>query len=154
MMSCIEMLFSHNLTARWSVLDVLDTMESEDFLRDFGEGIGSIRDITVHIIDTEKYWISILKGEKIVHLLPTDYTTANAIKKSWHDIEGHTKEFLRDLNKDELSHVRSSTYEDSTIYFTVSQALIHLVTHEIHHRGLIVGLLRQLGLDAPDVNML
>jgi uncharacterized damage-inducible protein DinB len=38
--------------------------------------------------------------------------------------------------------------------FTVGKALIHMATHETHHRGLIVGLIRQMGLEPPDVNML
>ncbi|NHI83307.1 MAG: hypothetical protein EAX81_03275 [Candidatus Thorarchaeota archaeon] len=43
---------------------------------------------------------------------------------------------------------------NQTVSFTVKKVLVHLATDEIHHHGLIVGLIRQLGYEPPDVNML
>ncbi len=69
-------------------------------------------------------------------------------------METTTREFLRDQNEGGLQHVKSVTWGDETVSFTVAKALLHLATYETHHRGLMVGLLRQLGYKAPDVNMM
>ena len=123
-------------------------------MRDWGSGIESIRDILVHLIDTERYWISVLRAKKSVRLNPADFETIGDIKAVWCETEDLTKGFLKDLNKEQLSHVRSVRRAGKTVYFTVAKALIHLAAHEVHHQGLIVGLIRQLGLKAPDTDML
>ena len=38
--------------------------------------------------------------------------------------------------------------------FMIGKALTHMATHEIHLRGLLIGLNMQFGLEPPDVNML
>jgi uncharacterized damage-inducible protein DinB len=154
MMDCIEMLIDHNIIVRGAVLEVLEKLDPEVFLRDFGGGIGSFRNILVHLIDTERYWISILKDENVVHLMPADFETVRAVRTAWCDTEELTRGFLKSLGEEQLSHVKSTTRDGSTFYFTIAKAFIHLATHEIHHQGLIVGLLKQLGFDAPEIKML
>ena len=153
-MSCIEMLVNHNLTVRSSILETLEKLSNEDFVRNLGSEIGSIRDILVHLIDTERYWISVLREKKSVRPSPADFKTIGDIKAVWCETEELTRGFLKDLNQEQLSHVRSVRRDERTIYFTVAKALIHLAAHEVHHQGLIVGLIRQLGLKAPDTDML
>jgi uncharacterized damage-inducible protein DinB len=154
MMDCIEMLINHNLTVRGSVLEVLDKLSPGVFLKELGEGIGSFRDILVHLIDTERYWMSILKDESVVHLIPADFETVNAVRTAWCSTEELTRGFLKSLDEEQLNHVKSTTRDGSTFYFTIAKAFIHLATHEIHHQGLIVGLLRQLGFDVPEIKVL
>jgi uncharacterized damage-inducible protein DinB len=153
-MSCIEMLVNHNLTVRESLLETLEGLSDEDFVHDLGSGIGSIRDILVHLINTERYWISVLREKESVRLNPADFETIGDIKTVWCETEELTRRFLKDLNQEQLSHVRSVRHAGKTVYFTVAKALIHLAAHEVHHQGLIVGLIRQLGLKAPDTDML
>ena len=57
MMACIEMLLNHNIACRQPILDTVKDLTSEEFIKDLGVGIGSIRDILVHIINAENYWI-------------------------------------------------------------------------------------------------
>jgi len=154
MMSCIEMLVNHNLTVRSSILETLEGLNNGAFVRDSGSGIESIRDILVHLIDTERYWISVLRERECVRLNPADFGTIGDIKTVWCETEELTRRFLKDLSQEQLSHVRSVRNDEKTIYFTVAKVLIHLAVHEVHHQGLIVGLIRQLGLDPPNTDML
>ncbi|MHA1957884.1 MAG: DinB family protein [Candidatus Thorarchaeota archaeon] len=50
--------------------------------------------------------------------------------------------------------MKSVVWGDRTVSFTVAKALVHMATHETHHRGLVIGLIRQLGYEPPDVDML
>lgn len=153
-MSCIEMLFEHNFAVRGAILDSLKQLSNGDFNRNHGVGWGSIRDILVHLVNTEKYWISILKEEEMQWLESSHYPDLDSVADAWIEVEKATREYLLKLEIDDLHHVKRVRWPDATISFTVKKALVHLATHEIHHRGLIVGLIRIMGHTPPLVDML
>ena len=154
MMGCLDLLINHNITTRASLLDSIEKLDQDVFLKDLGVGRSSLRNILVHLMDAEKYWISVVKGTEIEHFNPETFPTLYTIRKAWCDVERETRDYLETLNEDQLQHVRSIVWNNNTINFTIGKALVHFATHEIHHRGVIIGLLRQLGLEPPDVNML
>ncbi|MHA1926585.1 MAG: DinB family protein, partial [Candidatus Thorarchaeota archaeon] len=106
MMSCIEMLFEHNFAVREPILDSVRHISEEDFTRNHGVGWGSVRDILVHLVNTEKYWISVLKDEEMEWLDSNDYPDADSIAKMWMDVEKKTREYLMTLETDHLHHVK------------------------------------------------
>ena len=142
------------MTARASLLDSIENVDRDIFLKDLGVGRVSLRNILVHLMDTEKFWISLVKGMEIEHFSPETFPTLDTVRKAWCDVERETRDYLETLNESQLQHVKSVVWNNNTINFTIGKALVHFVTHEIHHRGVIIGLLRQLGLEPPDVNML
>jgi len=155
MLSCIEMLLEHNFACREPLLEAVKQLSKEEFTKDLGVGRNSIRDIFIHLVNTEIYWIDhVLRGIATEQIFSKDYANADSIREAWKSVETTTREFLRDLNERGLQHVRSVTWGDVTVSFTMAKALVHLATHETHHRGLVIGLLRQLGYNAPDVNMM
>jgi uncharacterized damage-inducible protein DinB len=151
---CVETLLEHNFICREPLLEVCENLSDEEFTRDWGVGRGSIRSILLHLVNTERYWVGILKGEEEAFLTMEDCPDLDAISKEWKKAERNTRELVGDFTDANLSHVESVTWGEENISFTVAKALIHMATHEIHHRGLLVGLLRQLGYNPPNVNML
>ncbi|MFX0055372.1 MAG: DinB family protein [Promethearchaeota archaeon] len=154
MMSCIEILFEHNIAVREPILDSVRQLSNEDFTRNHGVGWGSVRDILVHLINTEKYWISVLKDVEMDWLDSSDFPDLQSIAKAWVDVEKETREYMMALDNDQLHHVKRVRWPDATVSFTVKKALVHIATHEVHHRGLIVGLIRMMGHRPPVVDML
>lgn len=155
MMSCIEMLLEHNYASREPILDILRKL-SDDELRNKEKSIKcrSIWDLLVHLIETERYWNHVLRDEK-PQLSESKYSDGlNSISTAMREMELRTREYLETIHSDALHHVKSVRRGDQTVSFTVKKALVHMATHEIHHCGLIVGLIRQLGYEPPDVNML
>ncbi len=153
-MSCIEMLFEHNFAVREPILESVRLLSGENFMRNHGVGWGSVRDLLVHLINTEKYWISVLRDEEMDWLESDDYPDLDSIANTWVDVEKKTREYLMTLETDDLHHVKRVRWSDATVSFTVKKALVHMATHEIHHRGLIVGLIRKMGHTPPVVDML
>jgi uncharacterized damage-inducible protein DinB len=148
------MMVNHNITCRGAILESLEKLTSEDLIKGRQIGRGSIRDILVHLMNAESYWISLLSNADFEHLDAKDFADISSIRTAWCKIEGRTIDFIKNLQESELLHVRNAHWKKGTMSFTVEKALIHMATHEIHHRGLIVGLIRQLGFEPPDVNML
>jgi uncharacterized damage-inducible protein DinB len=154
MSAVIEMLVNHNLVCRDSLFQTLEKLDSEEFLRPTGAGKGSVRDILVHIMNAEKYWIAFLKQAKNKASNPEEFQDIQGIKDAWVEVSALTDEYVKNLQEDQLHHVKAVRSGNRTISFTVAKALLHMTTHETHHRGFLIGLIRQKGLEPPDVNML
>jgi uncharacterized damage-inducible protein DinB len=154
-MSCIEMLLEHNYATRAPIITTLKQLTSDELNRPEKEiGCRSIWELLIHLVETERYWIAVLQDDEPLVLNRKALSTLEDISKVMASAERDTRMYLRELDQDILFHVKSVRWGDQTVSFTVKKALVHMATHEIHHRGLIVGLIRQLGYDPPDVNML
>ncbi|MFW9769433.1 MAG: DinB family protein [Candidatus Thorarchaeota archaeon] len=154
MLTVIEMLINHNKVCREPLFRTLEKIDSKEFLKPTGAGKGSIRDILVHIMNAEKFWISYLNEKQYEMSKPEGFHDIQSIRNAWSKVAADTEEFIANISEDQLHHVRSIRSGDQTISFTVAKALLHVTTHETHHRGFLIGLIRQKGLEPPDVNLL
>ncbi len=148
------MLLEHNFSVRQPLLDALRKLDNDDFTRDLGGGKGSIRNILVHLMNTDIHWINIIGDEDIPSLEHDQFRTVNNVERSWKRIELEMREILSNQTDASLQYVRTIRQDSDTISFTIARAFLHMATHEAHHRGFVVGLLRQMGYDPPNVNML
>lgn len=154
MLSIIEMLINHNQVCRDPLFQTLEQLDSAEFLKPTGAGKGSVRDILVHVMNAEKFWITFLSETKYQMSKSENFQDIQSIRDEWSRVSVDTEEFMRTLSEDQLLHVKSIKSRDQTISFTVAKALLHMTTHETHHRGFLIGLIRQKGIEPPDVNML
>ncbi|MFW9962079.1 MAG: DinB family protein [Candidatus Sifarchaeia archaeon] len=148
------MLLDHNLACREPLLQTLEQLSIDVFMKDLGIGRSSIRNILVHLLNTEIYWISVLSGSDFEYIEPENLSDIQSIRTVWSKIHEKTRSYVANLKEEQLQHVKSVTWENQTVSFTVSKALIHMTNHETHHRGLLAGLIRLEGLEPPDFNML
>jgi len=154
MLTVIEMLINHNKVCREPLFQTLEKFDPEEFMKATGAGRESVRDILVHIMNAEKFWIAFLKGAEYEISKPENFQDVQSIRDVWSKVSAETEEFIRNLPEDQLNHVKSIRSGNQTISFTAAKALLHVTTHETHHRGFLVGLLKQKGMDPPDVNLL
>ena len=122
MMSCIEMLLEHNYVVRDPILDVLQKL-SDDELRSKEKSINcrSIWDLLVHLIESERYWNSILRDEE-PQLPEEEYLDGfNSISVAMKESESRTREYLETLHSDTLHHVKSVRWGNQTVSFTVKK---------------------------------
>jgi uncharacterized damage-inducible protein DinB len=148
------MLFDHNLACREPLLWTLEHMNAEVFMMDLRVGKGSIRNILVHLINAERYWISVLGSSDFNQIESESHDNIQSIREVWSKVHEETREFMDRLNENQLQYVRSVTWGDQTVSFTIGKALIHIANHETHHRGVLAGLIRQQGIEPPDFDML
>ncbi len=154
MMSCIGMLLKHNFTCRKGLMESVGELSDNELHEIQDVGWDSIHGILVHLINTEQYWIRLLQDEKPEPYDENDLNSIEEIKEAWMNTEKAARKFLEDQTDVTLQYVKSVQWGDRLVSFTVAKALIHMATHETHHRGLIVGLSRKMGYEPPQVNML
>ena len=154
MIQCINILLEHNFACREPLLNALKQLTKEEFTQNLQVGRGSIRDIMVHLMKTELYWISVVSDQEMKPISDEDFTDVDVIRKTWQEIESSTRNFVENQSESSLQYVKNVTWGEQTVSFTMAKAIIHMATHETHHRGLIIGLMKQLGHEPPDVNMM
>ena len=148
----IRSLFDYD--ARHRLLAGVAKLTQEQFLKDMRTGWRSIRNTLVHMMAAEDYWIRMLSGAESKEYRPEEFPDAASIAQAWREVEDRTRRFLEDLDEERLQEERSVTWGDESVHFTVAKALMHVATHETHHRGAVVAMIRQLGVQPPVLDLL
>jgi uncharacterized damage-inducible protein DinB len=149
----IQELFEHIENSRKLVLEAAEKLDRESFLSR-QKGMSSIRDLLVHLMDSEDYWVgSVIRGEKREKFLPDKYEDVAALKAHWDGIHERTKKLLSDVSEGRVSEKTSVQWEGKTT-LDVGTVLLHLFTHELYHCGQICLLMREQGHEPPYMDLL
>jgi uncharacterized damage-inducible protein DinB len=149
----IQELFEHIENSRKLVLEAAEKLDRESFLSR-QKGMSSIRDLLVHLMDSEDYWIgSVILGEKRQKFEPDKYDNVNALKGNWDRIHERTRKLLSDISEGSLSQ-KATVRLGAEKTLDVSSVLLHLFAHELHHRGQVCLLMRERGYEPPYVDLL
>ncbi len=127
-----------------------------DLTRPPAEGMRPIRDILVHMMDTEAGWIGhVVRGNPDPRYKPEDFRDLDAILAVWAPQRCETVAFVRSLTPEQWSATRPLLRWDKEQSATVGDIVWHVVTHDQYHRGQIFSRLALLGRrDLPDYDML
>jgi uncharacterized damage-inducible protein DinB len=118
-------------------------------------GMKSIREILVHMLGTEHFWLHhVVEGRPLHRPDPAAFSSLESILTPWSAQRDATMSWLETLGPDQLSSTRTQP-GSPVIRGTVSDIIWHVVTHEQYHRGQIFTRLAFLGRrDLPDNDLL
>jgi uncharacterized damage-inducible protein DinB len=152
----INTLFDYNYWANHRMMGVVETLTTEQFIKDFGENVGSIRSKVVHIMGGEKIWLTRWQGSSPKSLLdPQDFPNQIIVKETWEEIEKQMIEFITGLNEEKLNKIISYTStEGKSFSYPLWQMLKHLINHSTYHRGQVATLLRQVGVAPKSTDLI
>jgi uncharacterized damage-inducible protein DinB len=149
----LQEMFEHVESSRQRVLTAAQKMDTASFLKR-KPGAFSVRDLLVHLMDAEDYWIgSVILAGKHQKFTPEKYADLNTLRADWEKIRERTKTVFATLSSEMLGEPRTVQWE-TEVTFDVDKALWHLLTHEIHHRGQICMLMREYGVEPPIADLL
>lgn len=119
------------------------------------EGTRSIRDILVHLIAAEAYWIGyVIQRKPRERIRPEAFADLDAILARWKPQRQATGEFLSGLTPQTRASRRPFPW-DASQSASVEEIVWHVVTHEQYHRGQMFTRLALLGRqELPDYDML
>jgi uncharacterized damage-inducible protein DinB len=149
-------LFEYNYWARDRQLEVCATLSQEQFQRPLGNSFSSLRDTLAHLVGAEWIWLERCRGRS-PRALPAaeEFPTLAAIGQRWIAVEKDGREFLAGLNEAALARPLSYINMSGENWtYPLWRALLHLVNHQTYHRGQVATLLRQLGVQPPQVDLL
>lgn len=152
----LQELLAYHYDRRERVYDFASGFTEEEFVREMNVGWGSVRGILVHCLEAEAYWIQcgVRKGKRPIYPFG-DYPDIAAVRRLAAEERERTERFLAGVTQAELAREYSNTYSDGTVVrFTLAKALLHIITHDTHHRAQVLTLGRQLGYVPPEIDLM
>ena len=118
-----------------------------------GASFECIRDIFVHSLQAEQFWIRRLGGKSAEGIFDTPFTAfadLNALQEYADTVEAETNEYLKTLNEERLGSRFEFRGRDGTMrQHAVEDVLMHVVEEAIHHRGELLCLYWQHDIRPP-----
>lgn len=152
----IRQLFDYTEYANHLALDAAEKLTEEQLHQDVKISMRSIFGTLVHMAAAEWIWLERWQGNSPAGLWTEDtFPDLKALRAEWQTIETKRKAFLDGLTMDALHadlHYRNAKGEPHTLPLVAQMQ--HVVNHATLHRGQVVGMIRQLGIAPPAVDLL
>ena len=142
----IRRLFDYTEYANGLALDAAESLTEEQRRHDFKISHGSIHGTLVHMAGAEWIW-RIWTAD--------DFADVAALRSRWREIEAGRRQLLENLTEESLRQDLSyKNIKGEPFTLPLAEQMQHVVNHATLHRGQVVGMIRQLGLQPPAVDLL
>jgi uncharacterized damage-inducible protein DinB len=149
-------LFAYNAWANRRMFNALRGLSTEQYLRDLKSSHGGIHGTLCHIVWAEQLWLHRWLGRPNPAVAQgKDLATLAAVEERWHQVETERAAFLGGLTERRLDDtVAVKPSAGGEFVHTFRQMFRHAVDHSSYHRGQIVTMLRQLGVQPPSTGLI
>ncbi len=147
----VRELLAYNADVRHRYLETLGQMSWEELTKNREASFHSIRNIFIHTLGAIDYWLDFLEMKSLRSKKKYDeYASFEEISEYVGNVEKRLSDYLDLLPKEELKK-EYTVKEDSGRLMKVSaeDVLIHVFEEEVHHRGELIALLWQMGIEPP-----
>ena len=160
-LSYIRHLFDYTEWANDLAIDAAAKLSDENLMRDFGISHKSIFGTLVHMAGAEWIWSerwnghSPAKAEAWSTWSPESCCDVTTLKQRWNDLVNRRAQFMSQLDEDRLTaELAFKLLSGDPSSMRLMDQMQHVVNHATLHRGQIVGMIRQLGLDPPSTDLI
>ena len=146
-------LLLYTLWADRVCLDAARDVPLEALTRDAGVSFGSLLGTLSHVLRSQRRWLARFTGQALPD--PVDFPDLEALAAGWLETAAQLEFFLASLTEDQLA--AEITWEDTEIGPVTRplwQPVSHMVNHSTYHRGQVASLLRQLGYQPPETDLI
>jgi uncharacterized damage-inducible protein DinB len=152
----LENLFDYGYWANRKLFAVLSQLTPEQFTQPVSGSHGIIRNTMVHALSAEWGWLWRCGGpERGAALNPADFPTVASLVDTWGRVETYVREFLPALRDEDLAREVEFSFDGTKKYsMPVGELLQHAANHAVHHRGQVSLLLRLLGYNPDNFDLL
>lgn len=157
----IKRLFDYTEWANDLAMAAAAQLPDESLRRDVAISHGSIFGTLVHMAGAEWIWLerwhghSPAKAEAWTKWSTEACADLPTLKERWGDVNDRRARFVSELDEErfgaELAYKLLSGDPSS---LRLADQMQHVVNHATMHRGQIVGMIRQLGIDPPSTDLL
>jgi len=151
----IKILHAYNSWANNRIFEALTSLSDEQYKQDMKSSHGGIHGTLVHIVGAEKIWLERFKGAPQAPLSQDPPKSLADLKAVWEKVGYDTAQWLGNMTDKKLMETfTAKTLKGDTFTNTFMQALQHVVNHSSYHRGQIVTLMRQLGVQPLSTDLI
>jgi uncharacterized damage-inducible protein DinB len=152
----VKLLHAFNSWADNRILDAAMAMPADKAMQDMKSSHGSIHGTLVHLLASEKMWLSRWVGKPDPAFVSVaDAPTMDDVKRIWVTVGFETAKFLSTLtDRKLLDYFTMKTSKGDTYKHTYSQTFQHMVDHCSYHRGQVAAMMRQQGIAPPTTGLI
>ena len=157
----IKQLFSYTEWANDLAMDAADKLPDESLRRDVGISHKSIFGTLVHMAGAEWIWLerwhgrSPAKDEAWSRWSTESCADLATLKEHWTSLVNQRTHFVSELDQSRLdAELPFKLLSGDPSSMPLVNQMQHVVNHATMHRGQIVGMIRQLGIDPPSTDLL
>jgi uncharacterized damage-inducible protein DinB len=145
-------MYNYHVWANGVIIDRLKELPQHIYHKDIQSGFSSVSKVLSHIYLTDYAWFDIISGNSMNEAMAYSDQLREVVEKK--SIEEMKKIFL-DLSERNKALLNSQEDMDKVIVVdnpyaglletSISESVLHVVTHGSYHRGNIATMLRQMG---------
>ena len=157
----IRHLFDYTEWANELALDAAVQLSDENLRRDFGISHKSIFGTLVHMAGAEWIWWERWNGRSPAKADAWSLWSTDAcadlpvLKQRWTELVDDRAQFMSQLDQERLdAELAFKLLSGDPNSMRLIHQMQHVVNHATMHRGQIVGMIRQLGIDPPATDLL
>jgi len=154
-------LFSYTEWANELAMEAANNLADEHMRRDVGISHKSIFGTLVHMAGAEWIWLerwhgrSPAKAEAWSLWSPESCADLAVLKKRWNQLVEQRTRFVSELDESKLAaELPFKLLSGDPSSMPLVNQMQHVVNHATMHRGQIVGMIRQLGIEPPATDLL
>ena len=147
----VKNLLEYNEEVRHRYFDPLTKLPWDELVKNREASFHSLRNIFIHTLGAIDYWLDFLLKEQLhSHREFDEYNSIEDVRRYMQQVEARLHRYLDSLSSKELIEKYTLTNDaGENIEITAEDVLIHVLEEEVHHRGEIIGLLWQIGVEPP-----
>lgn len=147
MLETIRLLYDYTRWADVRMMDAVAKLTPEQFTKDLGSSLKSVRDTVVHLASAQWIWVTRWKGESPKAMwAAAEYPTLAAVRERWDPLAAELASFVAAQTEDSVAKpVNYRNLKGDPMSFVLGQLMLHAVNHSTYHRGQVTTLIRQLG---------
>jgi len=147
----VKRLLEYNREIRHRYFDTLARLPWEELTKNREASWGSLRNIFLHTLGAIEHWLNVLENkEKTKRRGFDEYINIEDIRRYMEGVEDRLHRYLNGLSQSELERRFSmKNDEGKDVEPTAEDILIHVFEEEVHHRGELIALLWQMGIEPP-----
>ena len=148
----IKQLMEYNEKVRHRYFEALAKLPWDEFVKNREASFHSLRNIFIHTLGAIDYWLDFLQKEKSSYKNFDEYQTFQDVRARMEYIEKRMRDYLNSLSTEGLEKKYTVKNEaNETVEITAEDVLIHVFEEEVHHRGELIALLWQMGIEPPSM---
>ena len=146
----IKDLLAYNDVERRAFFKTFARLSWRDFTKNREASFHSIRNIFIHTLNATDYWLDFLQEENKRSKKKFDeYKTLEEVEVYMQHVKKRMNNYLESLSPEDLKKKYKGRRNGKSETITAEDVLVHVFEEEVHHRGELIALFWQMGIEPP-----
>lgn len=152
----LQELLDYHYSRRERVYNFLETIKPEEFTHRQETGWGSIRNALVHCLEAEEFWVQTgMRQQPRPDFDFEAYPDVASLRRLAAEVRSRTESYFAALTEADLAGEATITFSSGAgTRSTLAKAFTHVILHDTHHRGQVWALVRALGYEPPEIDLM